>query len=225
VGDYTRLASPGVWDVPALSRQRSDSGGVAASMVKRVLTLCLHAYLDSHRLCHGRCRSTFICLHAYLDSHRLSHSRCGSTFMCFNAYPAPDSHRPQKADADRLLHASTPILCPTAIGYTESRCRSTLCAPDRLLRKSIHPLPAAGRETRRVEFNSDYLLCAGFAWSTSPSWLVSVKPGGTPSTLKFARSHGACVGKLWTPPSRRDDRVRLGPRVPGCQARPPGLLV
>jgi hypothetical protein len=151
-----------------------------------------------------------LCLQVYLDSHRLCHSQCRSTFICFNAYLAPDSHRPLKADADWLLCASTPILCPTAIGYTESRCRSALRAPNRLLRKSIPPLPAAGRKTRQAIFDSLYLLYAGIAWSTSPSWLVSVKPGGTPSKLEIARSLGR-VPEDFGPASRRDDRVRPGP--------------
>src|SRR5579859_908575 len=91
----------------------------------RIDALCFHAYLDSHRLCHSRCRSTFMCFMPILSPTAIGYaeSRCRSAFECFLAYPVRQPSAIKKADADRLLNAPTLIFWCPAIGFLESRCR------------------------------------------------------------------------------------------------------
>jgi hypothetical protein len=108
----------------------------------------------------------------------------------------------QKADADRL--------CVLQIDFLESR--SARCLP---------PVERpGGLNLTLFIFHTQGSRGAHHL----PGWFRSNQVARPRRSNSHARQ-GRVSENLWTPPSQRDDRVRLGPRVPGCQARPPSLLV
>jgi hypothetical protein len=164
-----------------------------------------------------RVLSSFMCFHAYSVSARqpsalLQPMLIGFYLVLFMLILClPDSHRLPKADtdrllgvflatadADRLLYAFMLTLGRIAISYSESRCRSALCASIGFSEsRSPCYLPPVVRPVRL--YLTYYIPCMQELRGAYhlPSWFRSSQ-GARPQAIKHHTLARACAERFWT---------------------------